>query len=280
MFRIALRPALVAVAVTALAPRLAAEDGPDLDKFILAKPGTLPIILSAPHGGRLPVPDVPTRRGVGIQKFTVVRDENTVELTEKLAAAIEKELGGRPYIVIALFERKQLDANRPPEEAYETAKAKPYYDAYHAALGKYCAEVRKTWGRGLLLDVHGQGMMHDMVFRGTQNTKSVSALKQRYGMKALNGPNSILGVLEAGGYKVFPPGDAKDPGRESPFFNGGHIVGTYGSDAGTGIDAIQLEFGGQLRMRAALDATAADVAAGVKAFAKEYLPAEKLPARK
>ena len=70
----------VALAVAAVAPRLAAQDKPDLDKFILARPGTLPIILSAPHGGRTPIPDVPTRRGEGVSKFTVVRDENTLEL--------------------------------------------------------------------------------------------------------------------------------------------------------------------------------------------------------
>jgi N-formylglutamate amidohydrolase len=274
------RSALAALALIAFAPCLAAQDKPDLDKFILAKPGTLPIILSAPHGGRTPIPDVPTRRGEGVNKFATVRDENTLELVDKLAAAIEKELGGKPYVVVALFERKQLDANRPREDAYETDKAKPYYDAYHAALGKFVAEVRKTWGRGLLLDVHGQGMMHETVFRGTQNTKTVSALKQRYGMKALNGPDSILGVLEAKGYSVFPPGDARDPAKENPFFGGGYIVGTYGSDAGTGVDAIQLEFGGRLRMRGVLDRTAADVAAAVKAFAKEYLPAEKLPGRR
>lgn len=280
MTRFVLRPALVALAAAALAPRLAGQDKPDLDKFVLAKPGTVPIILSVPHGGRAPIPDVPTRKGVGVAKFVVVRDENTLELADKLAAAIEKELGGRPYVVFALFDRKSIDANRPPEEAYETEKAKPYYDAYHAALGAYCAEVRKTWGRGLLLDVHGQGMMHDTIFRGTQNLKTVSALKQRFGMTAVNGPDSVLGVLEANGYSVFPPSDARDPAKENPFFSGGHIVGTYGSDAGTGIDAIQLEFGGKLRMRHVLDRTAADVAAGVKAFAKEYLPAEKLPAKK
>ena len=271
---------LVAMALAVVAPRLAAQDKPDLDKFLITRPGTLPIILSAPHGGRAPIPDIPTRRGDGVQKFTTVRDENTLELVDKLSAAIEKELGGKPYVVIALFERKQLDVNRPPEDAYETDKAKPFYDAYHAALGRSVAEVRKTWGRGLLLDIHGQGMMHDTVFRGTQNLKTVSALRQRFGMKAINGPNSILGALEANGYSVFPSGEARDPTKESPFFGGGHIVGTYGSDAGTGVDAIQLEFGGKLRMRAVLDKTAADTAAAVKAFAKEYLPAEKLPTRR
>jgi N-formylglutamate amidohydrolase len=280
MLRFALQMALIAVAATAPLPRIEAQDKPEPEKFLVAKPGTLPIILSVPHGGRTAVPDVPVRRGFGVPKFTTVRDENTLELAEKLADAIEKELGGRPYVVVALFDRKYLDVNRPPEDAYETAKAKPYYDAYHGALGAYCAQVRKTWGRGLLLDLHGQALMNDTIYRGTQNLKSVSALKQRYGMKAINGPNSICGVLEANGYTIFPPSDARDSTKENPFFSGGYIIETYGSDAGTGIDAMQLELPGKLRMRAALDTTAADLAGAVKVFAKEYLPAEKLPAKR
>lgn len=274
------RSALVLLVIAAVAPRLAAQDRPDLDRFLDARAGTLPIILSVPHGGRTSIPDVPTRRGEGVNKFAIVRDENTLELADKLAAAIEKELGGKPYLVVARFERKQVDVNRPPEDAYETNRAKPYYDTYHAALSRYVAEVRKTWGRGLLLDVHGQAAAVDTVFRGTQGLTTVAALMHRYGMPAVNGPSSVFGALEASGYTVFPPADARNPATEHPFFSGGYIVGTYGSDAGTGVDAIQIELGSRMRMRVVLDKTAADLAAAVKAFAKEYLPAEKLPGRR
>jgi hypothetical protein len=49
-------------------------------------------------------------------------------------------------------------------------------------------------------------------------------------------------------------------------------VQTYGSHRATRIDAIQLEFGTRLRARDNVDRTAADVAAAIRVFAKEYLP--------
>jgi N-formylglutamate amidohydrolase len=252
------------------------QDKPDLEKYVTMKPGTLPIILSAPHGGDLRLPDIPDRKGEGVKQFVTARDTGTTQLAEKLAAAIEKAMGGKPYLVVARFERKQLDPNRPAEGSFEAATAKPYYDAYHGALKGYCEAVRKTWGRGLLLDLHGQGAKADVIFRGTQNLKTVSALKDRFGMAAVTGPDSVFGVLAKKGYGVFPPLD--EPGvKEDPRYNGGYIVRTYGSDAGTGVDAIQLEFGGAHRSAKALDRTAADVADGVAAFARAYLPAEKLP---
>ncbi len=79
----------------------------------------------------------------------------------------------------ARFHRKYIDANRPPDIAYEDPRAKPVYDAYRDTLAGYCREVRKTYGRGLLLDVHGQGAMKDAVIRGTKDGKTVALLVQR-----------------------------------------------------------------------------------------------------
>ena len=257
------------------------QDAPDLAKVVVVQSGTIPIIVSAPHGGTLALPGVPDRKGGdGINQFVIVRDTGTLELTEKLIGTIEKEFGGKPYVVMAKFQRKQLDANRPAEDGYEDMRAKAYYDAYHAALRKHCHDVRTTWGRGLLLDIHGQAAKADTIFRGTSRLKTVTALKDRYGMKALTGPTSLLGMMAGKGYTIFPPLDAENQAMEDSRFSGGHIVRSYGSDAGTGIDAIQLELGGDHRARKNQDKTATDLAASLKVFAKEYLPSEKLPQQK
>ena len=58
--------------------------------------GNLPIILTAPHGGRNAVPDVPARTGNGAFRFTSKSDLNTADVAEKLANALEKNLGKRP----------------------------------------------------------------------------------------------------------------------------------------------------------------------------------------
>ncbi len=254
-----------------------AADPPDFAEFVVVRRGTVPVILSAPHGGRAALPGVPDRRGEGVEKFVTVLDTNTLELSGKAADAIEKALGGRPYVVAAKFVRRQCDANRPPEGAYEDARARPYYDAYHAALKSHCDEVRKSWGRGLLLDLHGQAAKADTVFRGTQRLTTCGNLKTRFGLAAITGKTSVLGALAASGYTVFPAADAPADAKEDPRFGGGHIVATYGSAGGTNIDAFQLEFGGDSRAAKGLDKTARDLAAALKLFAADYLPREKLP---
>jgi N-formylglutamate amidohydrolase len=195
------------------------------------------------------------------------RDTNTEELAHAVSAAVEKKNGLKPYMVVARFHRKYIDANRPPEIAYEDVKAKPTYDAYRETLAAYCRAVKKEYGRGLLLDIHGQGRMNDTVIRGTRDGKTVSLLIGRYGEKAHTGPESFFGLLAAHGCKVFPENLAD---KDFAALNGGDIVHTYGSGE-YGIDAIQLEFGGDLREKAKLTDTAGKVASAVEKFAKLYL---------
>ncbi len=249
----------------------AQKSPPSPAELVIVRKGTLPIIISAPHGGRVAVPGVPERKGVGIEQFVTVRDQNTDLLAESLADELEKQLGGKPWVVIARFDRSFIDANRPPERSYENAAAKPVYDAYHDPLIAACKAVKTKHGRGLLLDVHGQGVHPNSICRGTRNGKTVSLLVDRFGWPALVGKNSVMGRLEKSGYRVLPKCDSPPETKEEPKFAGGHMVGTYGSHTGYGIDAIQLEFGVNFRTREAYPKMAKDLADAVYAFHEAYL---------
>lgn len=243
------------------------------DRFVTVVRGELPIILSAPHGGReAPSKEIPERRGEGVRRFTAVRDDNTYELAERLAAAVAKRLGAKPHLVAARFERKFIDPNRPARDAYEVDAAKPYYDAYHQALAAACEEVQEKYGWGLLVDLHGQAADADAVFRGTNDRKSVAHLMRRFGAPALVGPRSVLGVLSAPprGWKVVPSNDSDD--AEDPRYEGGFIVRNYGSREGGTIDALQLELGASFRRKDRLDRTADELAEALAVFHKAYLP--------
>jgi N-formylglutamate amidohydrolase len=230
--------------------------------------GALPIILSAPHGGRTAIPEVVPRRGVGVPQFTVERDSNTAELAELLAGKIAARLDARPFLVIARFERKYVDANRSETAAFETAEAKFYYDTYHAAIAAAVLKVRQSWRAGLLLDLHGQGAERDTIFRGTDNGSSVAALVQRFGREAVIGAKSILGQMASRGYKVEPGVD----GRERRY-TGGYTTRTYGSHRAGGVDAIQIELGANLRAKSNLERSADDLARAIEIFHRAYLPA-------
>ena len=257
------------VFIILLSSLLWAQEQKGLQKFFTLWAGMLPIILSAPHGGRQPIPGVLARRGIGIAQFTTERDSNTDELAQQIAAQLVKRLGSKPFLIVAEFERKYVDANRPSKDAYESAAAKIYYDAYHRALQSACEQVRRDWGRGLLLDIHGQGAETETIFRGTDNGKSVTVLERRFGREALTGERSILGQLKLRGYKIAPSLGENDEERR---YIGGYTTRTYGSHKETGIDAIQLEFGTSLRSRTNLERMATDVADAIFVFAQAYLP--------
>jgi N-formylglutamate amidohydrolase len=258
--------------VIALAP--AAEPLKPED-FVTVRKGTLPIVVSAPHGGTKKVLEVPERLGKGLTNFYTVRDENTAELAEAFAAELEKLLDGKPWVVVARFDRKYLDVNRPRAEGYESDRAKPYYDAYHDPLAAAVKAVREKFGRGLLLDIHCNDVFPNAICRGTLNLKSVALLKEREGMAAVRGRQSVLGRMERLGYKVIPSGDSDDKTKEEPRYTGGHIVNTYGSHSSDGIDAFQLEFGVALRDKVKYPTTAKDLADAVRVFYDAYLKDSK-----
>jgi N-formylglutamate amidohydrolase len=267
------RAAFLAFLLSTFAALVPAADAPAPKPadFVTVRRGTLPVIVSAPHGGRKKVPGVPERVGKGLTNFYTTRDENTAELTEKFAAELKEATGGKPWVVIARFDRKYLDVNRSPKEGYESDKARPYYDAYHDALAAACKAVKKEFRRGLLLDIHGNAVHPTAICRGTRNLKTVTLLKDRDGMPAVRGPQSVLGRMERLGYKVMPAGTDDDKAKEASQFTGGHIVGTYGSHTDYGIDAIQLEFGSTLRTKDKYAATAKDLADAVRVFYEAYL---------
>lgn len=243
------------------------------EPLVTVERGELPIVLSAPHGGSRSIPGVPLRRGVGVESFKSKSDAYTGSLTERLADALEKELGKRPYVVIARFHRKYIDANRPRAAAYESEAAKPVYDAYHRALETARGEVVERWGRGLLLDVHGQAAEPKAVIRGTRNGSTTKHLVLRFGREALIGETSLFGRLAKQGFPVIPEVGSSDD--EHPAYDGGHIVATYGSRQSGTLDAIQLELGRELRSPRNNDDTAKRLANAITAFANDYLPKDE-----
>lgn len=265
-----------APAAQAASPAAPAELARPTD-LITVQRGTLPIIISAPHGGQCRVPGSTDRT-----KGVTVRDDMTSEVALLVAQRLTARLGAKPSFVIAQFSRKDADPNRDATsgEAHENDAAKAQYDAYHRALRTLVDEAAKAPRGAILIDLHGQKREPDAIVRGTRDGKTVAKLLKLHGMDALTGPDSICGRLRAAGYTVLPtePDDkAKtDPADRHPldeaFFDGGYIVAHYGSDRPGGIDAIQLELG---RMRSTetlkLSRTIADA---IAAFYERYLAPE------
>jgi N-formylglutamate amidohydrolase len=227
--------------------------------------GTMPIVLTAPHGGSTEVPGVPPRTS-----GQVIRDFGTLELALGVAAELQHQLGQRPYTVAARFHRRSIDANRPPDLAFELAEAEAHYAAYHDAVRCSVDDVRRRWqSSGILIDIHGQSDDPGTIHRGTQNGRTMRRVLERSGDVALVGPTSVLGRLRDLGYPIHPSGACAE--RESPRFNGGYTVQTYGSHQPDGIDALQIELGSSFRRGATLSQLVVDLADAIATYYQVFL---------
>lgn len=258
----------------------AADDSPVPD-LVLIQQGTIPILITVPHGGRAPIPGIEQRdasnkigRRVSGNWSSFVKggDTNTDIVAQHMVSEIRAITGAAPYVVMARFQRSYVDANRPPDIALDSPQARPHYDRYHAAIRRFVDEIRSRYPAGLLIDVHGQHLNSEVVMRGTQNGKSVARLIQRAGFDAVTGPNGIFGQLEANGFTVFPHNSEPPRGTaENAGLNGGYTVAIYGSVMRDGIDAIQMEFGSKYRQNAVLEKTGRDAGRAVAGFHAAYL---------
>ena len=98
------------------------HDGPYIEnsiyfghgEYIEYHSGSLPIILSAPHGGWLDPTEIPDRT----QGITEI-DTNTYQLTKTIMDTLAARFGGKPHVILCLLKRLKLDVNREELEAAE-----------------------------------------------------------------------------------------------------------------------------------------------------------------
>lgn len=239
--------------------------------LILTENGELPVILTAPHGGVEDVPDCTARPPAG-KRFVNRPDQRTDLLARGIADELKQLTGKSPYLVIARFHRKFIDANRRADEAYGAPGCAAVYDAYHAAIRGYITEIRSKYPHAMLFDIHGQAAYPDSILRGTHHGAAVAQLLARAGASAVSGPDSVFGRFAAMGYHIVPLNSTAPSDRvEARGYTGGHTVALYGSNRDAGIDAMQLEFGVDLRARSVVAATARDTALAIAVFYEHFL---------
>ena len=212
--------------------------------------GTLPVLVTCPHGGRAAPDDVPERTGKKTPSgcdFEKSSDLHTSEIAQGVAQRMLDLFGEAPYVVVAQFHRKFIDANRSRACAFESAAAARCYDEYHHTLRGFVDDIRaEHGGLGLLFDIHGTaGIASDPadVYLGTANGQTVARVLEA-DPQAMWRRRSLRGFLQAAGHVVSPklPGDP-----EVPQLSGGFTVREYGSSHDDGIDAIQVEIAAPLR---------------------------------
>ncbi|MFP8877685.1 MAG: hypothetical protein VCB99_12420, partial [Myxococcota bacterium] len=249
-----------------------------IEDYFLLQEGTVPVVFTFPHGGTTSVPSVEARDCSSSSK-NCGQDTNTHRMAPAISDAFFALTGHKPYLVASYMPRSQVDLNRPDgSQAYDDIDAKPYYDFYHDGVRAYIDAIRATWGSGVLFDVHGQSAYPSTVVRGTQNGDTVTSLLADKGAIALNGPDSVFGVLSSLSYLVHPDlAIPFDQQSELSAYRGGYTVRTYGSSHADGIDAIQLEIGFNFRSGSAWEQTSTDLASAARNFHDTFLPSSDPP---
>src|SRR6476646_1894719 len=77
------------------------------NRYIEYLAGDLPLILSAPHGGREKPEELPDR-----EQGTFAFDTNTQELARAIASELETRTGRWPHVIICRVHRRKIDCNR------------------------------------------------------------------------------------------------------------------------------------------------------------------------
>lgn len=223
-------------------------------------PGTLPLIIGAPHGGSLKPSEIKDRSyGVTDQ------DAGTQEMARLLRAALLKKTGGPPAMIISRLHRSKLDPNR---EIKEAAQGDPVAEqAWHDWQGfivKAKTRLMEQFGVGLYIDLHGQrhpegrvelGYMisperlrepDDKLEKATLaiHACSLRELDQRSPasfVELIRGKTSLGGMLQARGFLSVPSPDVPAPKEGELYFRGGYNTDTHGSREGGTISALQIE---------------------------------------
>lgn len=235
--------------------------------------GNCPIIITAPHGGKLgsrssswsgnPMINrsrrTPDWYPESEYKWVISADKGTASLADMLKASISISTGQIPYLVKANFHRKIADVNRPIELGTPLTKEfsnnQYVHQLYHQRILEVIKEIRLKFKQPIILmDIHGQCVKRAEygVYIGTNNGLTLNGYNlSKLRLNFLNMLDANLCCLVA---KHIVVEGEKEKGKEvgvlypTTKYLGGYTVQTYSdSKKFPDVRAIQFEFGRNLR---------------------------------
>jgi hypothetical protein len=204
--------------------------------YVEYRPGRLPLVLTAPHGGYLEPSEIPNR-GWGVTG----RDRNTQELTLAIRDALHSRTGAYPHVIISHLHRIKLDPNR---EIMEAAQGDPYAERAWWEFQIFADEagflVEDDFGEGLHLDIHGHGHAINRLELGYLLSRTDLAQTDASLADLVRGPFSLGTLMEQRFVPAVPSTSQPNPGQDD-YFTGGYNTVRHGSRDGGSISGIQIE---------------------------------------
>ena len=218
--------------------------------------GDLPVIISAPHGGRLIPESIPNRT-----KGTLLSDTNTDLLAKDITQAFYRRTGGYPHVVICHVKRIKVDCNRNIEEgAQGNPTAEQVWHAFNDFIKEAQHKVIQTGSQGLYVDLHGHAHAEARLELGylltnkqlQQNDQDLCSLQHRTSihnillhnkvpfLELLRGESSFGGLMQQRGYPAVPS-PAYPHAGDGKFFSGGENTRRYTGQDNDLISGFQME---------------------------------------
>jgi hypothetical protein len=208
--------------------------------------GDLPVILSAPHGGRERPDEIPDRK-----EGTFAFDTNTQELARAVRQEFFERTGHYPHVILCRLQRKKVDCNR---EIKEAAAGNPHAEQAWREFQGYIESARKAVvaksGRGFYIDLHGHGHKEQRLELGYLHSRDTLKKSDeelnRPGVAAegglwlaaqksklpyaelLRGERSLGALMEQAGFPCSPSPTMPHP--PEPYFRGGYNVVQHAHD--------------------------------------------------
>lgn len=231
----------------------------DVSKYVEVRAGTLPLILTVPHGGDLKPQSILARR-YGV----TAKDSNTAEISLMILEEVQKLYGGSPHAVICRMHRSKVDCNRELEEAAQgDPLAMATWKHFHGAAEEMEKQVTQKFGRGLTLDIHGhrheiprvelgylipgaqlnatnEQLEQDPKSRLMSSVRDLDKRSPQTFVELIRGPQSLGALLEKQGFQSIPTPSTLSPGK-AIYFSGSYDITAHGSRDEGSISAIQVE---------------------------------------
>ncbi|RCI04523.1 hypothetical protein CU098_011130 [Rhizopus stolonifer] len=140
---------------------------PVLEEYpIVINQGNLPLIITAPHGGLQKPTTIPDRKQEG---SLLLADMYTREIAQGIMKGISDhyhENKATPHIIINRIARRKVDVNRPLNEGTESKQGEVVWKEYHHRVQQAIESVKREYGFGIMIDIHGHTHSNEMVELG------------------------------------------------------------------------------------------------------------------
>lgn len=227
---------------------------PEYQNYIEYEKGTIPLVISVPHGGKLECSELPKRiKGIfGIDKGTIDLAKDFI----KFFSTMKKNSNNssiKPSYVISRVRRSKIDLNRPETEAFppESIISKQIYRFYHDKIKFFIESNIKDFSSSLLVDIHGfeshkrpPGFRDVDLIIGTDNLKSLYARQ----ISKKDWHKTLRGKLVKKFVDLKVPIAPGHPKRKEYVLTGGYITSCYGASQIPKSQALQIEFSDRIRI--------------------------------